>query len=104
MERKVEMMVVICGVNGWEWLMCWLLVCVYDNGLFILFSNGIGVDDDEVCIGNVMILDFYGCIINEIWEVVDVMVSVELDLLLILFSMGWCWIYGCWFEMYFILI
>ncbi|WP_211593003.1 nitrilase-related carbon-nitrogen hydrolase [Microbispora sp. H10836] len=35
------------GPNGREWLMRWLPARAHDNGLFILFSNGIGQDDDE---------------------------------------------------------
>lgn len=37
----------------------------HDNGLFILFSTGVGRDDDEVRTGNVMILDPYGRILTE---------------------------------------
>ena len=32
----------------------------HDNGLFLIFSNGVGMDDNEVRTGNAMILDPYG--------------------------------------------
>jgi predicted amidohydrolase len=53
------------GPNGREWLMRWLPARAHDNGLFILFSNGIGQDDDEVRTGNAMILDPYGRVLAE---------------------------------------
>ncbi|WP_392435206.1 nitrilase family protein [Yersinia sp. HM-2024] len=93
-ERKAEMTAAIRGLNGREWLMRWLPARAHDNGLFILFSNGIGADDDEVRTGNAMILDPYGRIINETCEAADVMVSAELDLSLIPLSTGRRWIYG----------
>jgi predicted amidohydrolase len=43
--------------------MRWLPARAHDNGLFLLFSNGVGADDDEVRTGNAMILDPYGRII-----------------------------------------
>ena len=41
-------------------LMRWLPARAHDNGLFLVFANGIGVDDDEIRTGNSMILDPYG--------------------------------------------
>ena len=40
----------------------------HDNGLFLIFSNGVGVDDDEIRTGNAMILDPYGRILAETCE------------------------------------
>jgi len=34
--------------KGKGWLLRWLPSRAHDNGLFVLFSNGVGVDDDEV--------------------------------------------------------
>jgi predicted amidohydrolase len=51
------------GPKGRGWLMRWLPARAHDNGLFLIFSNGVGLDDDEVRTGNAMILDPYG----EIW-------------------------------------
>ncbi|MFB5184998.1 nitrilase family protein [Yersinia intermedia] len=102
-ERKEEMTAAIRGINGREWLMRWLPARAHDNGLFIMFSNGIGADDDEVRTGNAMILDPYGRIINETWEAADMMVCAELDLSLIPLSTGRRWIYGRRPELYTIL-
>ena len=35
------------SVKGREWLMRWLPSRAHDNGLFIVFSNGVGEDDGE---------------------------------------------------------
>ncbi len=51
------------GPKGREWLMKWLPARAHDNGLFLIFSNGVGQDDNEVRTGNAMILDPYGDIL-----------------------------------------
>lgn len=48
------------GDKGRGWLMRWLPARAHDNGMFLVFSNGVGADDDEVRTGNAMILDPYG--------------------------------------------
>ncbi len=68
------------GPKGREWLLRWLPSRAHDNGLFLIFSNGIGLDDDEVRTGNAMIIDCYGRIINETWKADDTMVVAELDM------------------------
>jgi predicted amidohydrolase len=50
----------------------------HDNGLFLVFANGIGVDDDEIRTGNSMILDPYGRILSETREPAEDMVVAEL--------------------------
>ena len=50
----------LTGSKGREWIMRWLPSRAHDNGMFLVFANGIGVDDDEVRTGNAMILDPYG--------------------------------------------
>ena len=37
--------------KGRGWLMRWLPTRAHDNGLFLLFANGVGVDDDEIRTG-----------------------------------------------------
>ncbi len=71
------------GPNGRGWLMRWLPSRAHDNGLFILFSNGVGEDDGEVRTGNAMIIDPYGRIIKETWKARDEMVVADLDLALL---------------------
>lgn len=67
------------GPKGRAWLMRWLPARAHDNGLFVLFSNGVGLDDGEVRTGNAMILDPYGEILAETWEATDTMVVADLD-------------------------
>ncbi|MEM0925474.1 MAG: nitrilase family protein [Planctomycetota bacterium] len=69
----------IRGPKGREWLMKWLPSRAHDNGLFLIFSNGVGVDDDEVRTGNAMILDPYGDTLAETCAARDDMVVAELD-------------------------
>src|SRR5205085_5673235 len=38
----------LLGEKGRGWLMRWLPSRAHDNGLFVIFSNGIGVDDDGI--------------------------------------------------------
>ncbi len=88
------------GPKGREWLMRWLPARAHDNGMFLLFSNGVGVDDDEVRTGNAMIIDCYGRIIAETWKAEDVMVTGELDTDLLEMSTGRRWIRGRRPELY----
>jgi predicted amidohydrolase len=82
----------LCGPKGREWLMRWLPARAHDNGLFILFSNGIGVDDDEVRTGNSMILDPYGRILGETCKAGDDIVIADLDPTLLDEATGRRWI------------
>ena len=45
---------------------------------FIIFSNGVGRDDNEVRTGNAMILDPYGDVLAETWQAGDDMVLADL--------------------------
>lgn len=80
------------GPSGREWLMRWLPARAHDNGLFLLFSNGVGRDDDEVRTGNAMILDPYGRVLTETWVADDTMVVADLDLDLLPLSNGRRWL------------
>ncbi|HET6248091.1 MAG TPA: nitrilase family protein [Tepidisphaeraceae bacterium] len=82
----------LLGPNGKAWLMRWLPSRAHDNGLFLLFSNGVGVDDDEIRSGNAMILDPYGRTLAETNEPADAMVMADLDLSLIPTSNGRRWL------------
>jgi N-carbamoylputrescine amidase len=66
------------GPKGREWLMTWLPARAHDNGLFLIFSNGVGVDDNEIRTGNAMIIDPYGRVIVETWKPDDDMVIADL--------------------------
>jgi predicted amidohydrolase len=68
------------GEKGRGWLMRWLPSRAHDNGMFLIFSNGIGRDDDEVRTGNSMIIDAYGRVIVEAEEPREQMLIADLDL------------------------
>ncbi len=67
------------GPKGRAWLMRWLPARAHDNGMFLIFSNGVGVDDDEVRTGNAMIIDPYGEILVETGKAQDDMISAVLN-------------------------
>ncbi|MBS0420567.1 MAG: nitrilase family protein [Proteobacteria bacterium] len=80
------------GDKGRGWLMRWLPSRAHDNGLFLIFSNGVGVDDDEIRTGNAMILDPYGRVLAETWKAADDMVVADLDASLLETATGRRWI------------
>ncbi len=53
------------GMKGRDWLMKWLPARAYDNAVYIIFSNPIGMDDDQLKNGCSMIIDPYGDVIAE---------------------------------------
>ncbi|MFN7119208.1 MAG: nitrilase-related carbon-nitrogen hydrolase, partial [Saprospiraceae bacterium] len=53
------------GMKGRAWLMKWLPARAYDNAMYVVFSNPIGMDDDQLKNGCSMILDPFGDIITE---------------------------------------
>ena len=82
----------ILGEKGRGWLMRWLPSRAHDNGMFLVFANGVGVDDDEIRTGNSMILDPYGRILSETGEPADDMVVADLCADLLPSSTGRMWI------------
>src|SRR5690606_25132537 len=67
------------GDKGRGWLMRWLPSRAHDNGMFLIFANGVGRDDNEVRTGNAMILDPYGRILAESTALEDDLVFADLD-------------------------
>ena len=59
------------GMKGRAWLMKWLPARAYDNGIYVVFSNPIGMDDDQLKNGCSMILDPFGDIVAECRELGD---------------------------------
>lgn len=53
------------GLKGRQWLMKWLPARAYDNAIYVVFSNPIGMDDDQLKNGCSMILDPYGDVVAE---------------------------------------
>lgn len=80
------------GPKGRAWLMRWLPARAHDNGMFLIFSNGVGRDDDEVRTGNAMILDPYGEIVAESAAIGNDMVVADLDATIVASSSGRRWL------------
>jgi 5-aminopentanamidase len=53
------------GMKGRDWLMKWLPSRAYDNGIYVVFSNPIGMDDDQLKNGCSMIIDPFGDVLAE---------------------------------------
>lgn len=53
------------GLKGRQWLIKWLPARAYDNAVYAVFANPIGMDDDQLKNGCSMIIDPYGDIIAE---------------------------------------
>jgi predicted amidohydrolase len=52
-------------MKGRGWLMKWLPSRAYDNAAYVVFSNPIGMDDDQLKNGCSMIIDPFGDVIAE---------------------------------------
>jgi predicted amidohydrolase len=53
------------GPKGHGWLMRWLPARAWENGVYAVFSNAIGVDDDTIKPGLAMIIDPFGEVLAE---------------------------------------
>jgi predicted amidohydrolase len=78
-ENAVELRTEFDGPKGREWLMKWLPSRAYDNGVYVVFSNPIGMDDDQLKNGCSMIIDPFGEIIAECRNLGDDFVSAALN-------------------------
>jgi predicted amidohydrolase len=66
------------GMKGRGWIMKWLPSRAYDNGIYVVFSNPIGMDDDQLKNGCSMIIDPFGDIIAECRTLGDDFISATL--------------------------
>jgi len=66
------------GPKGRGWLMHWLPARAFENGIYAVFSNPVGVDADTVKPGNAMIIDPFGEILVESHELGDDVVTALL--------------------------
>ena len=66
------------GPKARGWLMRWLPCRAYENGVFALFTNMVGVDHDTIKSGGSMILDPFGEVVAECTALGDEVV------------VGWC--------------
>jgi N-carbamoylputrescine amidase len=88
------------GEKGRRWLLRWLPARAHDNGMFLIFSNGVGLDMDEVRTGNAMILSPYGEILAETDSIEDDMVMTDLKAKELDMCTGRRWIRGRRPELY----
>ena len=82
----------LCGPKGRGWLMRWLPSRAHDNGMFLVFANGVGVDDDEIRTGNAMVLDPYGEVLAETRSADDALVVADLDAAILPTASGRRWL------------
>jgi predicted amidohydrolase len=54
----------------------------------VAFSNGVGIDGDEIRTGNAMLLDPFGRILAETWQAADIVVTADLDPALLRGTLG----------------
>lgn len=66
------------GLKGRGWLMKWLPARAYDNAVYCVFSNPIGMDDDQLKNGCSMILDPFGDVLAECRTLGDDLVTAVL--------------------------
>jgi predicted amidohydrolase len=77
-QKAIELRKEFDGPKGREWLMKWLPSRAYDNGIYAVFSNAIGIDDDQLKNGCSMIIDPFGDIVAECRSLGDDYVSAVL--------------------------
>lgn len=68
------------GMKGRKWLIKWLPARAYDNAAYVIFSNPIGMDDDQLKNGCSMIVDPFGDILSECKELGDCYITATLTL------------------------
>lgn len=66
------------GMKGRAWLMKWLPARAYDNAVYAVFSNPIGMDDDQLKNGCSMIIDPFGDVIAECRQLGNEVVTATL--------------------------
>jgi 5-aminopentanamidase len=63
------------GMKGRSWLMKWLPSRAYDNAVYVVFANPIGMDDDQLKNGCSMIIDPFGDVVAECRTLGDDVIS-----------------------------
>ena len=61
----VPLRMAFTGPSGRGWLMRWLPTRAFENGVYYVFTNAVGIDGDTVKTGNAMIIDPYGEVLAE---------------------------------------
>jgi predicted amidohydrolase len=67
------------GPKGRGWLLRWLPARAYENGVFAIYSNPIGVEGGTIKPGGSLILDPFGEILEECRSLADEVVVATLD-------------------------
>ena len=67
------------GPKGREWVMKWWPSRAYDNNLYYVYANGIGIDGPEVRTGGTMIVDPEGIVLEEATALGDQMIIAHMD-------------------------
>ena len=70
-ENPVALRQELNGPKGRGWLMRWLPARAWENGVFVVFTNPIGMDGGEVRNGNAMVLDAFGEVVAECHKLGD---------------------------------
>jgi predicted amidohydrolase len=78
-DDPVPMRQAILGPKGREWIVKWLPCRSYDNNIYTVFANGVGIDGPEIRTGNSMIIDPEGIILAETTEADNAMVVATLS-------------------------
>jgi beta-ureidopropionase len=63
------------GLKGKKWLMKWLPARAYDNAVYVVFANPIGMDDDQLKNGCSMIIDPFGDVVAECTKLAEEIVT-----------------------------
>lgn len=66
------------GMKGRDWLMKWLPSRAYDNAVYVVFANPIGMDDDQLKNGCSMIIDPFGDVLAECRSFDDSLVTATI--------------------------
>ncbi len=66
------------GLKGRAWLMKWLPARAFDNAIYVVFANPIGMDHDQLKNGCSMIIDPFGDIVAECRKLGDDMTTATL--------------------------
>lgn len=77
-EDPTSLRIEFDGLKGRAWLMKWLPARAYDNGIYAVFANPIGMDDDQLKNGCSMIVDPFGDILAECRSLGDECVTATL--------------------------
>jgi len=64
-EDPTSLRIEFDGLKGRAWLMKWLPARAYDNAAYVIFSNPIGMDHDQLKNGCSMVIDPFGDILAE---------------------------------------